>query len=707
MVWLSMDRFAWLLAQCQEEQAVNAFFKQQIKNSSVSSGSSSAHRLGSASSTLLQPSPVIAIRTSKSNASLGSIATNSSNHSSKVTRRASTRHTSLLLGGLTRSSHHHAHASHPSASQFLVPKSLLMQASTYIPMAPFSSSSPPLSSPPIALSSIASPLTPPLSARLGRYAEAMALASHDLVTHPTTSTYGFACTRCQNVALAPHLAFPDPSILAINQHSYLTPPSMVDDEVKSRESTTNMLTPTTPTNALVPFFTITFAQPILNTSSSDSAHFHLYTPSSRYSYHSSTRPLSPQSPAAAAAAPPPVPSTSAHLNGLNGHNGLHGGHNHAVPLSSSPPPSTSSSTTNKAAAAADAFNTFPRRHTLHHYTQQQHESNEQLSCAESISSSGGGAAGSFSLSFFPSSSSSSSSSIDSKGFLAIDHQHQEILVVFPSAPPPNPPFARLDVDPLFFASVPWQEDDQDDPPAPISSTLHQHYQRRKRKISRRVTMLRGRNSNHASVDPATTTNGHVNDDNASTTSSSSSSATDAPPCVLSGALQAWRKCEITVATLLMKICQGLPLHYRVVMVGHGMGAAVAALCAYSLVSTGLLRDRHVTYCGLHAPRIGDERFSQLLAMHHIETIRVMHPKDIMAHLPPRTSGLVHIGQMTLLDDPAASNQQSNIELPLVFSGSHSNELEDVLDRCYPIPAALDADAYASALGTSLFVDCKN
>ncbi|ORX53510.1 alpha/beta-hydrolase [Hesseltinella vesiculosa] len=629
MVWMPIDRYHWLLTQLQEEQAVLAFLKSNLlkpAGSFSSSQSPTPFRLGVATSFLLQPNPVITIHKNPSTASLASFSSVSTSASPPTPRRSSSRrrHSSLL-----------SKTFHPT--WFSVPKSLLVQAAAFLPKG----LDQPVHSGPAAM---ATDLTKPAYDRLCRYADTLTLASHDLAMHPSHSTYAFTCVRCCK-PIVPHLAFPDPSMLT--NHSLI--PSMVDDEIKPRSPPPpslhhDSIASPSPLPTLAPFFTIAYSQPILNTSS-DSTQFQLYTPT-RYSYyHSSGRPLSQT----------PQPQ---HL---------------AVPTS--PPLSASSSTQPPTSPKPQDFNTFPRRHTLH-YTQ--HGSTDQLSCADSISSSGAG--GSFSLSFLP-------NQIERKGLLAIDHQHQEILLVFPGLPPSSS--GRLDVDPTFFSSVPWQEDNDDKP----TSLFHQEYQRRKRKVSRRVTLLRGRSKEDATIPE------HDEPHIDASSASLSPQQTHQPPFVLFGALTAWRKCEIHVATLLMKICQGLPLHYRVVMVGHGVGAAVAALCAYSLVSTGLLRDRQVTYCGLHPPRIGDERFSQLLAHHHIETIRVMHPKDVMAHLPPRTTGLVHLGQMTILDNHQA--QQPS----LVFSGPHPHDLEDALDRSHPAPGSLDADVSSHALGRPLVVDC--
>ncbi|RCH84697.1 hypothetical protein CU098_001353, partial [Rhizopus stolonifer] len=123
---------------------------------------------------------------------------------------------------------------------------------------------------------------------------------------------------------------------------------------------------------------------------------------------------------------------------------------------------------------------------------------------------------------------------------------------------------------------------------------------------------------------------------------------DMSPWVLECALTAWRRCEMKVVTLLMRLCSSLPSYYKVVIIGHSLGGAVAALCASSLRSTRLLMDRDITVCAIHSPRVGNKSFLRTLSFQKVETIRITKQTDIMAHLPPRTSGLLHVGDTTIV-----------------------------------------------------------
>lgn len=46
---------------------------------------------------------------------------------------------------------------------------------------------------------------------------------------------------------------------------------------------------------------------------------------------------------------------------------------------------------------------------------------------------------------------------------------------------------------------------------------------------------------------------------------------DPSPWVLECALTAWRRCEMKVVTLLMRLCATMPSRYKVVIIGHSLG----------------------------------------------------------------------------------------------------------------------------------------
>ncbi|CAO3649924.1 unnamed protein product [Mucor hiemalis] len=207
------------------------------------------------------------------------------------------------------------------------------------------------------------------------------------------------------------------------------------------------------------------------------------------------------------------------------------------------------------------------------------------------------------------------------GYVAIDSENEEILVVFPGMAMSHNLFENAS-----FASVPWQEIE------------------------------------YVVIDPSTDRKNPED---------------DASPWVLECALTAWNRCEMKVVTLLMRLCSVMPSHYKVVIIGYSIGGAVAALCASSLRSTKLLMNRSITVCAIHSPRVGNKAFLLSLSNQKVETIRVTHYKDLMAHLPPRTSGLFHIGDTTVILPPTAQDNGHVIE------DLSTSEIEDVLDKTFP------------------------
>lgn len=171
----------------------------------------------------------------------------------------------------------------------------------------------------------------------------------------------------------------------------------------------------------------------------------------------------------------------------------------------------------------------------------------------------------------------------------------------------------------------------------------------------------------------------------------------AEPWVLDCALTAWHRCEMRVVTLLMRLCGTMPSHYKVVIMGYSLGGgkqhkglpykiektkillficiAVAALCASSLRSTQLLVDREMTVCAVHSPRVGNRVFLASLSDQGVKTIRITHCQDLMAHLPPRTTGLLHVGESSTVI-------LTEKDIGHVLDDMTSNEIEDTLSKTF-------------------------
>lgn len=61
----------------------------------------------------------------------------------------------------------------------------------------------------------------------------------------------------------------------------------------------------------------------------------------------------------------------------------------------------------------------------------------------------------------------------------------------------------------------------------------------------------------------------------------------------------------------------------------------------------------------------------------METIRVTHYKDLMAHLPPRTSGLLHIGDTTVILPIDHGHKEGYL-----VENTSSSAIEDTLNKTF-------------------------
>ncbi|KAI8373615.1 hypothetical protein EDC96DRAFT_605840 [Choanephora cucurbitarum] len=173
------------------------------------------------------------------------------------------------------------------------------------------------------------------------------------------------------------------------------------------------------------------------------------------------------------------------------------------------------------------------------------------------------------------------------------------------------------------------------------------------------------------------------------------------PWVLECALTAWRRCEMKVVTLLMRLCSTMPAHYKVTIIGHSLGGAVAALCASSLRSTRLLTNRLISVYAIHSPRVGNRSFLNTLVHQKVETIRITHPTDIIAHLPPRTSGLVHLGTDATVVLANPSKEEEEEGNGLVLSNMSLEHIEDTLSRAFPMT---EFDTHSNSVAWDITLD---
>ena len=128
--------------------------------------------------------------------------------------------------------------------------------------------------------------------------------------------------------------------------------------------------------------------------------------------------------------------------------------------------------------------------------------------------------------------------------------------------------------------------------------------------------------------------------------------------------------------------------------------AVAALCASSLRSTRLLTNRLISVYAIHSPRVGNTSFLNTLIHQKVETIRITHPTDIIAHLPPRTSGLIHLGADATVVLANPSKEEEGGGNGLVLSNMSLEHIEDTLSRAFPI-TEFDTHSNSVAWGITL------
>lgn len=85
-------------------------------------------------------------------------------------------------------------------------------------------------------------------------------------------------------------------------------------------------------------------------------------------------------------------------------------------------------------------------------------------------------------------------------------------------------------------------------------------------------------------------------------------------------------------------------------------------------------DRDITVCAVHSPRVGNNVFLSSLLEQKVRTIRITHCQDLMAHLPPRTTGLLHVGDSTVIQTEEGTSY--------VLENMTSNEIEDALGKTF-------------------------
>lgn len=89
---------------------------------------------------------------------------------------------------------------------------------------------------------------------------------------------------------------------------------------------------------------------------------------------------------------------------------------------------------------------------------------------------------------------------------------------------------------------------------------------------------------------------------------------------------------------------------QLIVTGHSLGGAVAAICAFEMQYLEKLPVRMLYTFG--KPRVGNANFSALLVNASFETYRLTHFRDVVPHLPPHWVGFHHMTQEVGVPDCA-------------------------------------------------------
>lgn len=111
-------------------------------------------------------------------------------------------------------------------------------------------------------------------------------------------------------------------------------------------------------------------------------------------------------------------------------------------------------------------------------------------------------------------------------------------------------------------------------------------------------------------------------------------------------------------------------------------------------------NRSITVVGVHSPRVGNESFLKTLSYQRVDTIRITDHKDLMAHLPPATTGLLHLGNDSTVILPFKDTNYGHV------LSDHALPIEDTLNRTFSFKD-YDISSHTMAWDICLDNDEKN
>ncbi|CAI5701278.1 unnamed protein product [Peronospora effusa] len=114
---------------------------------------------------------------------------------------------------------------------------------------------------------------------------------------------------------------------------------------------------------------------------------------------------------------------------------------------------------------------------------------------------------------------------------------------------------------------------------------------------------------------------------------------------------AYRSVALQVVTTLHKLWTQYP-NASVIVAGHSLGGAVAAICAFELKYIEKIPVKALYTFG--KPRVGNLHFSTRLRNAGMEVYRITHFRDIVPHLPPTWTGFEHTSEEIFYDQFSAN-----------------------------------------------------
>ncbi|KAJ9051049.1 hypothetical protein DSO57_1008312 [Entomophthora muscae] len=110
---------------------------------------------------------------------------------------------------------------------------------------------------------------------------------------------------------------------------------------------------------------------------------------------------------------------------------------------------------------------------------------------------------------------------------------------------------------------------------------------------------------------------------------------------------------LSIYTRLLKAISNLRMYhprYRVVLVGHSLGGAIATLMAPYVTSYLLINPRNIRIITYNQPRVGDRKFAEYYNSLNFNLTRVVNKDDPVPNYPPFEADWVHVHREMYIDE---------------------------------------------------------